>query len=248
MAKKIQINKRGGADEGSIYDSPIDLPDDFGIVNSPGIVKRDDGSLEVSNIRIHRVGLEFVGTVSEDEYEIFGQTLLQIDTAYQWIIGDYLAYGVENNYGMAIEFGEKLGRNPKTISNWVSICRQVTFSHRWEDLSFRHHETVASFSSEQQDYWLGLAENGNGKEGDEHKIWSVKRLREEIAKAQGEELETSNAVAVYERLADQFDTGLNKLLVQYKKAKTQEDKDNIRHVLENLVDGVSRVLESLDDG
>jgi len=247
MAKKIQINKRGNVDEGSIYDNPIDLPDDFGIVNSPGIVKRDDGSLEVSNIRIHRVGLEFVGTISEEEYEIFGQTLLQIDSAYQWIIGDYLAYGVNSNYGMAQQFGELLGKSDKTIRNWVYIARNVELSRRRDNLSFRHHENVASLSDEQQDYWLGLAENGNGKEGDEHKIWSVKRLREEIAKAQGEELESSNPVAVYERLADQFDTSLNKLLVQYKKAKTQEDKDNIRHVLENLVDGVSRVLESLDE-
>ena len=247
MAKKIQINKRDGANEGSIYDNPIDLPYDFGIVHSPGIVKRDDGSLEVSNIRIHRVGLEFVGTVSEEEYEIFGQTLLQIDTAYQWIVGDYLAYGVENNYGMAKDFAEKLDRSEGTINNWTSISRLVTFSRRRENLSFKHHVEVAPFSPEQQDYWLSLAENGNSKEGDEHKIWSVKRLREEIAKAQGEELESSNSVAVYERLADQFDNGLNKLLVQYKKAKTQRDKENIRRVIQNLVDGASRVLESLDD-
>lgn len=246
MAKKIQINKRGGADEGSIYDSPIDLPDDFGIVNSPGIVKRDDGSLEVSNIRIHRVGLEFVGTVSEDEYEIFGQTLLQIDTAYQWIVGDYLAYGVENNYGMAKHFADQLERDEATIHDWTYVCRQVRFSERSENLSFAHHKVVAKLPINEQEYWLDLAENGNGKAGDEHKIWSVKRLRDEIAKAQGQELESANPVAVYERLADQFDTNLNKLLVQYKKAKTQQDKDNIRHVLENLVDGVNRVLESLD--
>ena len=247
MAKKIQINKRDGADEGSIYNSPIDLPDDFGIVASPGIVKRDDGSLEVSNIRIHRVGLEFVGTVSEDEYEIFGQTLLQIDTAYQWIVGDYLAYGVENNYGMAKDFAEKLGKSEQTITNWVYVSRHIEFYRRRENLSHGHHDAVAGLSNNEQENWLDLAVNGNGKDGDEHKIWSVKRLRDEIAKAQGEELESSNPIAVYERLADQFDNGLNKLLVQYKKAKTQQDKDNIRHVLENLVDGVNRVLESLDN-
>lgn len=249
MAKKIQINKDRGRDTrqtDSIYDSPIDLPHDFGVIPSTGIIKRDDGSLEVSNIRIHRTGLEFVGDVSEDEYEIFGQTLLQIDTAYQWIVGDYLAYGVDNNYGMAKDFAETLGREPKTISNWVSICRQVTSSHRWEDLSFKHHEYVASLSPEEQDYWLEKAAIGNEKAGDAHKVWSANKLRQEIAAAKGDVLTAAHQVAFYEKLANQFDDGLTRLLVQHKKAKTQQDKDNIRRVLENVVEHARQALDELD--
>lgn len=77
MAKKIHINKNrsGETESASIYDSPIELPQDFGVIPTSGIVKREDGSLEVSNIRIHRVGLEFVNDISEEEYEVFGQTL-----------------------------------------------------------------------------------------------------------------------------------------------------------------------------
>ena len=132
---------------------------------------REDGSLELSNIRIHRIGLEFVGDVSEEEYEIFGQTLLQIDTAYQWIVGDYLAYGVKNNYGMAKDFAEALGRSEGTINNWVSVSRQVRFSRRRENLSFKHHVEVAALSSDEQEHWLHQAsENG----------WSAARLNKEI--------------------------------------------------------------------
>lgn len=189
MAKKIQINKnRSGAQsniETSIYENSIELPQDFGVIPTSGIVQHEDGSLEVSNIRIHRVGLEFIGEVDEEEYEIFGQTLLQIDTAYQWIIGDYLAYGVNSNYGLAQQFGELLGKSDKTIRNWVYVARNVELSRRRDNLTFGHHENVAGFTQEQQEYWLNLAEEGNGKLGKEHKVWSVKKLRDEIAMAHG---------------------------------------------------------------
>ena len=192
MAKKIQINKNRSfsepQEEESIYETSIELPQDFGVIPSSGIVKREDGSLEVSHIRIHRVGLEFTGDVSEDEYEIFGQTLLQIDTAYQWIIGDYLAYGVENNYGMAKDFAERLGRSEATVNNWTYVSRQVRFSFRNENLSFKHHIAVAPLSPDEQAYWLEKAVIGNGEDGQNHKTWSVKKLREEIAATNGDAL------------------------------------------------------------
>lgn len=250
MAKKIQINKDRGRDTrqtDSIYDNPIDLPQDFGVIPSTGIIKRDDGSLEVSNIRIHRTGLEFVGEVSEDEYEIFGQTLLQIDTAYQWIVGDYLVYGDQKAYGQATEFAEQLGKSPQTLWNWAAVARSVETSRRREVLSFGHHEVVASLSEHEQDYWLEKAALGNEKDGEVHKVWSVKKLRQEIAAAKGESVASANPVAFYERLANQFDDGLTRLLVQHKKAKTQQDKNNIRRVLENVVEHARQALDELDN-
>ncbi len=226
MAKKIQINKnRSGAEaqpEASIYDSTIDLPQDFGVIPTSGIVQHEDGSLEVSNIRIHRVGLEFVGEVDEEEYQIFGQTLLQIDTAYQWIVGDYLAYGVENNYGMAVEFGEKLGRNPKTISNWVSICRQVTFSRRREDLSFRHHENVASLTEDEQDHWLTLASENR---------WSASRLRKAI---QGPVLVDKPSPAT--RLLERWQKTVNPK--KWKKLSPTE-RTKLKTALEKMLDDIA---------
>lgn len=249
MAKKIQINTdRGGTSQNnqSIYTNDLDLPDDFGKVKEPGIVKADDGALQVKNIEIYSVGLHFNGKVDEDEYAIFGETLLQINTAYQWIVGDYLVYGVDNNYGMAQEFAEKLGREPKTISNWVSVCRQITFSRRREDLSYGHHDAVASLSAEEQDYWLEKASVGNGEDGKNHKPWSVKKLRGEIAKSQGAMQESPATIATYERLATQFDAGLAKLVSQHRKAKSQQDKAKIRKVLQTLVEQAERALNELD--
>jgi len=178
--KKIDIRKRDTQEAEqpvSIYDSPIELPADFGISPTSGIVQREDGALEVSNIRIHRVGLEFTGAVTEEEYEVFGQTLLQIETAYQWIVGDYLAYGVDNNYGMAKEFAEQLGRDPATVNNWTSVCRNVTFSLRRENLSFKHHVIVSPLDEDDQVYWL--------EQASEHG-WSSAKLQKMIAEANGE--------------------------------------------------------------
>ena len=190
MAKQIQINTNRG--NGSIYDqdNPIQLPDGFGDVIATGIIKRDDSSIEVGNIVMHRVGLEFLGQVSEDEYEVFGETLLKFDTAYQWIVGDYLAYGTDNNYGMAVKFAEQLDRESSTIHNWTSVCRQVEFSRRRENLSFFHHSIIAPFDPDDQAYWLGMAQE---------KGWSAKRLRNEIAKANGSDIDTVKKSA-YEKM------------------------------------------------
>lgn len=249
--KKVQINtNRGRAEthqDDSIYDNPIELPQDFGVIPSAGIVKRDDGSLEVSNVRIHRIGLEFVGEVSEDEYEIFGQTLLQIDTAYQWIVGDYLAYGVDNNYGMAKEFADKLGRSEGTVNNWTSICRQVTFSRRRENLSFKHHVEVASLPSDQQEYWLQQAEIGNGKEGDEHKVWSAKRLRQEIAIAQGENLPESENKPRYEKMQEKMYQDVSLAVARFRKSNTVEDRLGWKRYIEHSIEVFQQALDEIEN-
>lgn len=250
MAKKIQINKNrsGQAEEdASLYNDTLELPDDFGRPPSPGIIKADDGSLQVKNIRISSIGLDFVGDVTEEEYEIFGQTLLQIDTAYQWIVGDYLVYGTEKKYGKATEFAELLGKSPQTVWNWASVAKSIETSRRREVLSFGHHEVITGLSVEEQDYWLSQAEFGNGEDGKAHKVWSVKRLRTEIARSQGDEPTTEAPMTPYQRIANRFDDSLARLVAQHKKAKTQEDKNNIRQVLTSLITQAETALNEIDD-
>lgn len=174
--KNFDFDKRSSArTTDSIYARDgLQLEDDF--INdiqrkNKGLIRHDDGSIDINGIRVHRTGLEFIGDISEAEWETFGDTLVQIDTAYQWIVGDYLTYGMDNNYGRAQGFAELMGRSSSTVNNWVYVSRNVEFSRRRENLSHGHHQVVASLSPEEQDEWL---------ESCIQNAWSVSRLRDEI--------------------------------------------------------------------
>jgi|GEM_PF-2095411 len=225
---KMRKDRKRGSGQSGLTQSDImdkmlsggdmEIPDpatfnQFGFTSA--IIKHDDGAIEVSNIKVHRTGLEFIGTVEQEEYETFGEMILQFDTAYQWIVGDYLAYGVDNNYGMAKEFAERLDRDPSTVHDWTYVCRQVTFSERSENLSFGHHKVVAKLDEEARAYWLQKAEEGNGKEGDAHKVWSKRRLEKEIAEANGEIEPKRLSEPVYKKWAEQSEDRATKTLDKF---------------------------------
>lgn len=171
MAKK-KITIRDRNDEASIYnDDMIELPEDFGVIVPNAIELHDDGSIQLGRMRMTAIGLQIEGAISEEEYIAFGEAVVQLNTAYQWIVGDYLAYGEDANYGDAKRIATMLHRDPTTLWNWTSICRRVEYSRRREDLSFSHHEVVASLPDVDQEHWLNIASE---------KGWSSKRLRDEI--------------------------------------------------------------------
>lgn len=235
--KKIELADR----KGSAYSGDLKLEPDFfnDIANSKppsGIIKQDDGSLTISNIRIHRTGLEFVDSVSEEEYAIFGETLLQIETAYQWIVGDYLAYGVNNNYGMAKSFGERLGRDASTIRDWTYVCNQVELSYRYDNLSFKHHRFVAPLDKNEQQYWLEQASTNN---------WSANRLRNEIAKAQGEALPPSTNEPAYKRWAEQSEDRAMKALANFRKEKDGRVRNAWKRFAESEIERWQRIVEEM---
>jgi len=211
------------------------------------IVRSEDGAIELSNIRIHRIGLDFVGEVTEEEYETFGEMILQFDTAYQWIVGDYLAYGVDNNYGLAKKFAERLDRDPTTVHDWTYVCGQVTFSERSENLSFGHHKVVAKMNAEDRAYWLKRAEEGNGKQGDAHKVWSKRRLEKEIAEASGEALPSKRTSPAYKRWAEQSQDRAAKALSQFKKTNDGRTRNAWKRFAEAEAQRWQTVLEEMDN-
>jgi len=248
MAKKtIDIRKDRSGGGGSLYDNTLELKPDFGQFEEQvsGIVQVDEGVLGVKNIQIHRTGLQFVGIVSEEEYEIFGQTLLQIETAYQWIVGDYLAYGADNGYGRGVEIAEQLGKSSQTVWNWVSVARYVEYYRRQEVLSFTHHEAVAGLSPDEQTLWLKEAIKGNDKKGDAHQMWSASRLRKEIAKAKGEVLPEAVSEPAHIKLSDRMSSDVVHALTRYRNAKTDKEKIIWRNILQKQSDYLQQVLEQI---
>jgi hypothetical protein len=106
------------------------------------------------------------------EWSHTGQRLGVMNRCSPWWLGDWIRYG-------NAKFGEKYSRAAKitgydtqTLTNMVYVATHFSeISRRRENLSWSHHESVASLDPDAQDYWLNRA--------GEHKM-SVADLRLEL--------------------------------------------------------------------
>lgn len=119
-----------------------------------------------------------------------GQRLGMIGRCSQWWLGDWIRYG-------NVKFGEKYSRAAKitgydvqTLMNIVYVVSRFEVSRRREDLSWSHHETVASLQLAEQERWLDRAI--------EHKL-SVADLRLELRSERARE----KALALPEAAGDE---------------------------------------------
>ena len=137
-------------------------------INERQIVEYSNGGIRIGAFTITPVGLSSDGATFE-EWSDFGQTIIQIKRAMQWIIGDYLAYGEDRQYGVTYaEWSALTGYTTDTLSDIVGVCRKVQLPSRDGNLSFSHHRVVADLPPDQQTQWLQYAA--------EHKL-SVAALR-----------------------------------------------------------------------
>jgi hypothetical protein len=102
------------------------------------------------------------------EWAAAGRRIGAVGRCIQWLLGDWIAYG-------NTKFGERYARTSKitgydaqTLMNMVYVASQYPISRRRENLSWSHHETLASLEPEEQDHWLD--------EASRHR-WSVADLR-----------------------------------------------------------------------
>jgi hypothetical protein len=102
------------------------------------------------------------------EWAAAGRRIGAVGRCVQWLLGDWIAYG-------NAKFGERYARAAKitgydsqTLMNMVYVASSFPISRRRENLSWSHHETLASLDPEEQDHWL--------EEAATHR-WSVADLR-----------------------------------------------------------------------
>lgn len=105
------------------------------------------------------------------EWIILGRRLGSIGRGVAWWIGDWV------NYGNA-KFGEKYSRaaritgyDVQSLMNMAYVASRFDRSRRRENLSWSHHAELAGLALEQQEVWLGKAEQ---------KHLSVHGLRDEV--------------------------------------------------------------------
>jgi hypothetical protein len=91
------------------------------------------------------------------EWAEAGRRLGAMGRCGQWGLGDWIQYG-------NAKFGERYtraahitGYDAQTLMNMVYVASRFEISRRRENLSWSHHETVASLEADEQDRWLNLA-------------------------------------------------------------------------------------------
>ena len=117
------------------------------------------------------------------EWSRAGHRLGVMNRSSPWWLGDWIHYG-------NAKFGERYSRafkitgyDAQTLMNMVYVASHFEISRRREELSWSHHETVASLKPDEQDSWLNRAID--------HKL-SVADLRLELRSCRKGQKELSN--------------------------------------------------------
>ena len=106
--------------------------------------------LAIPNVSLTTVGLTFTGPLAESEWLNLMQTLVTIDTATQFAIGDALVYG-ETRYGETYSQAmDATGMEYQTLANRRWVSKQVPVTNRIPGLSWTHHRAVAGLPEDEQ--------------------------------------------------------------------------------------------------
>jgi hypothetical protein len=142
-----------------------------------GLIQVDEqGHWYFEDYRIAPTGLHIPENTTLESYEAFGRFILDVGSRIQWLIGDWIAYGDQFQWGETYsQIADEFGYEVKTLYDYAYVCSNVQFSVRTEKLSFGHHKLVAALDEDVQRQWLQQA-----LVGEDGKRWSVARMRREM--------------------------------------------------------------------
>lgn len=120
-----------------------------------------DGTLSIHDFQLSPTGLVAPEHFSQEAWEQIGLLLFKLEGAIQWLIGDWLVYGADLKYGDIDDIARALGREPETLHQYASVCRNVKSWIRIHNLSYGHHKLVAPLSDQKQSEALAYAAENN---------------------------------------------------------------------------------------
>jgi hypothetical protein len=124
-----------------------------------------------------RIGLRWPDRgVAFDQWAEIGVRMATTADSVAWCLGDWLVYGESRYTDRYRRTIEAVGLNYQTLRNYAWVARRFPLSRRRDSLTFHHHMEVTRLSSDQQDFWLDRAADGQ---------WSVRRLRLRLRQERG---------------------------------------------------------------
>lgn len=122
-------------------------------------VPSSDGAFDVPGLRWTRTSLEFTDTrITYDDCLKVAWALGRTFDMTKWAIADLVNFS-ERRWGETYaQIAEATGRSPQGLMNITSVGRRVPQEIRRPELSFSHHEVVASLDRDEQVAWLDRAE------------------------------------------------------------------------------------------
>jgi hypothetical protein len=98
----------------------------------------------LNGVKATRTGLVFSDGINEVEWEEIGRNLGDVETAYQWMVGDWWIFG-EQKYGARrhiVESPTWTGPAYGTCINCGTVCRAFKRPFRHGLLTFAHHQQI----------------------------------------------------------------------------------------------------------
>lgn len=196
-----------------------------------------DGQLVFGkHIVLTPAGLQITRQIDQEQWSQFEEVVCKLGKSIQLIIGDYLAYSEQWEYGVTYDkIAELTGYDEKTLRNMKWVCTNVDLSLRKDKvwLKFGHYNLVAGLEHDVQSEWLACAEFGK---------WTISQMREEMRRSR--EGDPPTLPSEEEQAIDEF----LKVTVHLGKVLTRL-RDNARYgdgALERI-EGLRRILDQWEE-
>lgn len=139
-----------------------------------GLIKLESEIAPIQKCKATSTSLHIPEGTTIEEWGNIGNSLKRFHKANKWWIGDWLNFG-EGKYGeMFSQAMDKTELDYQTLQDYKYVSGSIELSVRNNNLSFSHHKIVAPLKPKEQARWLDKAEKEE---------WDVRKLREEIKKA-----------------------------------------------------------------
>lgn len=134
-----------------------------------------DGTISIHGFSLSPVGLLAPESFDRDQWQQIGDLLWRLEGSIQWLLGDWLVYGEDLQYGDVKKIADTLEKDYKTLRNYMTVSRRVELSRRRDNLSWGHHAEITKYDADLQEQCLAYAEQSRMSRADFRKF-----LREQV--------------------------------------------------------------------
>ncbi len=147
-----------GADQPASAGGLDDIFTAYGMTTAAQDLQRnDDGTLTFRRFTFTPVGLQIAEGLDRKDWDALGAFFKQTQRAIQWWIGDWIN-AFQPEWGKMYDEAQALsGLKYDRLKDIAYVARSINMSFRNDQLTFTHHQIVASLPPEEQRAWLARA-------------------------------------------------------------------------------------------